>query len=64
MFAVVGLTPCGMSTATASVGTTFTIPFSVYDTGLPHLGSTVYRAILVIPPCPSGQATHHLLHAY
>ena len=60
LFADVGLAPCAMSTATAPVGTTFNIPFSVFDDGLPHLRSTVNRTVLVVPPCASGQA-HSLI---
>ncbi len=55
MFAAVGLAPCGLSTASAPVGTTFSIPFSVFDDGSPPLQSTVNRTVLVISPCLPGQ---------
>jgi hypothetical protein len=55
MFAAVGLAPCGLSTASAPVGTTFSIPFSVFDDGLPQLRATVNRTVLIVSPCSSGQ---------
>ena len=57
MFAAVGLAPCGLSTASAPVGTTFSIPFSVFDDGLPQLWSSVNRTVLIVSPCSSGQRT-------
>lgn len=56
LFAVVGLTPCGLTTTTASVGTTFTIPFSVYDTGQPQMGATAKRTLVIAAPCSPGKA--------
>lgn len=57
MFAAVGLAPCGLSTASAPVGTTFSIPFSVFDDGLPQLWASVNRTVLIVSPCSSGQRT-------
>ena len=53
-FYSVGLSPCNLNTATASVGSTFTIPFAVYDNGSPPLETTVNRTLLVVSPCSSG----------
>ncbi|KAL0034115.1 hypothetical protein WJX79_009686 [Trebouxia sp. C0005] len=51
LFYKVGLTPCELATASASLGTTIVIPFSVYDDGSPQLKATVNRTILVVSPC-------------
>jgi len=55
MFAAVGLAPCGLSTVSAPVGTTFSIPFSVFDDGSPQLRSSVNRTVLIVSPCLPGQ---------
>lgn len=54
LFYKVGLTPCELATASASLGTTIVIPFSVYDDGSPQLKATVNRTILVVSPCSAG----------
>ena len=54
LFYKVGVTPCSLATASAAVGTTFTIPFSVYDDGYPQLRSTVNRTLLIVSPCSAG----------
>ena len=54
LFYRVGLTPCNLATASASLGIKFTIPFSVYDDGSPQLKSTVNRTLLIVAPCSAG----------
>lgn len=53
-FYSVGLAPCNLNTAVAAVGSSFTVPFAVYDNGSPPLASTVNRTLLVVSPCSAG----------
>ena len=54
----VGLTPCRLATATAALGSKLTVPFTVYDDGVPPLQASVNRTLLVTSPCTEGR---HLL---
>ncbi len=56
LFYKVGLTPCNLTTASASLGTTVVIPFSVYDDGSPQLKATVNRTVLIVSPCSAGMS--------
>ena len=40
---------------TAAVGTTFTIPFTVFDRSMPALSATISRTVTVAYPCAPGQ---------
>lgn len=53
-FAVKGVRGCGIDTAAAAAGTTFTLEFLVADRGVPALVANATRTIRVVSRCPSG----------
>ena len=53
-FYKVGLAPCNLATAAATLGSKLTVPFTVYDDGSPPLQASVSRTLLVVSPCAEG----------
>ena len=53
-FYKVGLAPCNLATAAATLGSKLTVPFIVYNDGSPPLQASVNRTLLVVSPCAEG----------
>jgi hypothetical protein len=49
-----GLAGCVINTA-APVGSTFNIPFYVFDSGVPAANATVNRTVVITESCASGE---------